>query len=344
MAKVNYLNNKDILAEIQKSKASYSSFVDEKYQVYDEVVQDIEDITPELILATKEKRAKKMMAEDRQRQKDEGLRNSQISVEEIDPESIETSELVWRVMTWDHIPDNAHKRNKKKDDGDDYVKILFPPFKHFIIEDEKFVEVGRSHWEGGIHNGYFSQEHGRMTNELCRMFMLLVERYGSRGNWRGYTYVDEMKARALLQLTTVGLQFDESRSEVPNPFSYYTVVVQNAFTSVLNMEKKNQNIRDDVLIMNGATPSITRQVEHEHVQKAADWYAEKGIQPSDVKPNPKGRFQSKATLKSVKDKEAKEAKAREEAEKQVDKKPKKLLTESKAKSKTIIELNKELFS
>ena len=30
---------------------------------------------------------------------------------------------------------------------------------------------------------------------------------------------------------------------------------------ILNVEKKNQNIRDDILIMNGATPSWTRQTD-----------------------------------------------------------------------------------
>jgi hypothetical protein len=76
-----------------------------------------------------------------------------------------------------------------------------------------------------------------------------------------------MRGQALLQLSMVGLQFDESRSE--NPFAYFTVVIANAFTRVLNLEKRNQNIRDDVLIMHGANPSITRQFE-DHLQQKAN--------------------------------------------------------------------------
>ena len=93
------------------------------------------------------------------------------------------------------------------------------------------------------------------------MYMKLCERYGTRSNWRGYTYNDEMRSQALLQLTQIGLQFDESKSE--NPFAYYTAAITNSFTRVLNLEKKNQSIRDDILESAGLNPSYTRQTENE---------------------------------------------------------------------------------
>ncbi len=76
-------------------------------------------------------------------------------------------------------------------------------------------------------------------------------------NWRGYTYNEEMRGQALLQLSQIGLQFDESKSQ--NPFAYYTAAITNSFTRILNLEKKNQNIRDDILEINGLNPSWTRQ-------------------------------------------------------------------------------------
>jgi hypothetical protein len=76
-----------------------------------------------------------------------------------------------------------------------------------------------------------------------------------------------MRSQALLQLSLVGLQFNEARSD--NPFAYYTVTVSNAFTRVLNLEKRNQNIRDDMLVMAGVTPSITRQIDNSLSQRAA---------------------------------------------------------------------------
>jgi hypothetical protein len=61
----------------------------------------------------------------------------------------------------------------------------------------------------------------------------------------------------LLQLSQIGLQFDESKSQ--NPFAYYTAAITNSFTRILNLEKKNQNIRDDMLEHAGLNPSWTRQ-------------------------------------------------------------------------------------
>jgi hypothetical protein len=89
------------------------------------------------------------------------------------------------------------------------------------------------------------------------MFIKLCERYATRGNVRGYTYNDEMRGQAILQLTQIGLQFDESKSN--NPFAYYTAAVTNSFVRIINIEKRNQNIRDDILEMNGMNPSWTRQ-------------------------------------------------------------------------------------
>tara|TARA_B110000259_G_scaffold186893_1_gene239289 strand:- start:1516 stop:1848 length:333 start_codon:yes stop_codon:yes gene_type:complete len=89
------------------------------------------------------------------------------------------------------------------------------------------------------------------------MWIKLCERYATRGNVRGYTYNDEMKGQAILQLAQIGLQFDESKSN--NPFAYYTAAVTNSFVRVINLEKRNQNIRDDILEQNGMDPSYTRQ-------------------------------------------------------------------------------------
>jgi hypothetical protein len=66
-----------------------------------------------------------------------------------------------------------------------------------------------------------------------------------------------MRGQAILQLAQIGLQFDESKSN--NPFAYYTAAVTNSFVRIINIEKRNQNIRDDILEMNDLNPSHTRQ-------------------------------------------------------------------------------------
>ena len=186
----------------------------------------------------------------------------------VDPKSLPVDELVFRVMTFDHIPDEPGRKKTTKTIADTKTKVNFPPFKHYILDSKGINprETVRSHWVGGLHNGHFSCTHGTITNELGKMFMKLVERYSQRGNWRGYTYVDEMRGTALVQLAQIGLQFNEAKSD--NPFAYYTATVNNSFTRVLNLEKRNQTIRDDILIEQGHLPSYGRQIQHENELKA----------------------------------------------------------------------------
>lgn len=258
--KIKYLTNKDLLEEIHKSKKTYCEFVDPAYGDYDFIVSDLQKVTEKQIDDARKKRVDDYTSKFKKEQIAAGIKNPVITfnIDDIPVESI-----VIRVMTFDHIPINEEKLHKAKTEADRHVKCNFPPFQHFILKNGEFICVGKSHWQGGLENGHFSTTHGKMTNRLALMFMKLVERYGHRGNWRGYTYLDEMKNQALLQLSQIGLQFDESRSDTPNPFAYYTAAITNSFTRILNIEKKNQNIRDDLLTMSGATPSYTRQTEQD---------------------------------------------------------------------------------
>jgi hypothetical protein len=198
---------------------------------------------------------------------------------EVKLKEIAQEDVVFRIMMWDHVPMVEAKPKKgavaivieEEDDAlseydepevvkvpTKYTKCNFPPFQHFKVDaDGNPVLVGKSHWRGDLISGEFSKDHGQMTKKLAHMFMKLCERYATRSNWRGYTYNDEMRSQALLQLSQIGLQFDESKSQ--NPFAYYTAAITNSFTRVLNIEKRSQNLRDDILEMNGLTPSYTRQ-------------------------------------------------------------------------------------
>lgn len=257
--KIKYITNRDLLSEIHRSKNSYCSFIHDEFSGYDAIVGDVNSITPELVELTRIKRAAQLMAVERARQKEAGIKNYAIAVPVVDPLSIPISKLVFRVMTYEHIPLDPDRKRKNRNTDQSYTRTNFPPFKHYIIDESELKEVGRSHWCGSVSNGYFDAHGGRMSPHLARMFMMLVERYSRRGNWRGYSYVDEMRSHALLQLSQIGLQFDESKSA--NPFAFYTTAIKNCFTRILNLEKKNQSIRDDLLMMAGAGPSYTRQVE-----------------------------------------------------------------------------------
>jgi hypothetical protein len=260
VTKIKYLTNKDLLEEIHRSKGTYCEYIETKYATYDIITNDLSKVTAERLLDARNKKVDQSIAAAKKAQVAAGIRNPIIN---ITLDDVPQEDIVVRLMTFDHIPINEEKLAKAKTEAERHLKCNFPPYQHFIYRDGEFVCVGKSHWQGGLENGHFNVTHGKMTNKLAMMFMKLVERYGHRGNWRGYTYIDEMKSQALLQLSQIGLQFDESRSETPNPFAYYTAAITNSFTRVLNIEKRNQNIRDDILIMHGATPSYTRQTEND---------------------------------------------------------------------------------
>lgn len=294
----NYLNNKDILKEIHRCKTTYCTFTNPIYADYDIILRSVNDIMPNLAEG-KHQRATRLnklaVIEHSSEPKD--------SIKILTPDEINISDVVFRVMTWDHVPEMipnpAKVKAKKKvpipiiDESDGifteydlpipeieetspikHQKVNFPPFKHYIVTEINGIQtpicVGKSHWTGDLETGHFSTKHGKTTNELAKMYMKICERYASRPNWRGYSYNDEMRAQAILQLTMVGLQFDESKSE--NPFGFWTVIISNSFSKVWNIEKQNQNIRDDILEMNNLAPSYTRQgsagvyVQHESIE------------------------------------------------------------------------------
>ena len=270
--KVNYLNNRDILKEIHFSKNTYCSYRDPVTDhQYDIILPSISKINQRTIAEARRNRADRIKRE---------------TGEVVNEKKIAHTDLVFRITCWDHIPKAPKKPTKaqaKKQKLDEllaleedhensdldelvevpvldmnHVRLNFPPFFHYRLDENKqpFL-VGKSHWRGTLDGGEFCRDHGKMTNKLAHMFIKLCERYATRSNWRGYTYRDEMQNSAILQLTYVGLRFNEAKSA--NPFAYYTAAITNSFCRVLNSEKRNQNIRDDILEMSGLNPSWSRQ-------------------------------------------------------------------------------------
>jgi len=252
--KIKYLTNKDLLKEIHLSKNTYCVFTKPEYHEYDIILPSLEKINIRTVAEAKRSRAVKLA----KRAHEASDKKTPLKGFEIDYKKIDKKDLIFRIMTFEHVPLAPGRKKTLKNTADSHEKVNFPPFQHWKYDDNNnLVCVGKSHWKGTIAVGEFCKEHGQMTNNLARMFIKLCERYATRGNVRGYTYNDEMRGQAILQLTQIGLQFDESKSD--NPFAYYTAAVTNSFVRIINIEKRNQNIRDDILEMNGMNPSWTRQ-------------------------------------------------------------------------------------
>lgn len=267
-----YLRNKDLLAEIHKSKNSYSEFVSPDDSQYDLIVYPEDFLLPETVQHGLEYLKQQCLSEvsllqarenkcSRLNAASKGMpKSKKLTVDDIPEEG-----LVFRVLSYHYIPDDEEGRKKTpKTIGDTKYKLNFIPFVHFKYTNGEIIEVGRSHYK----NGEFNPNGGNISNKLADMFMLLVEKYSQRPNWRGYTYVNEMKGQALLHLVYMGLKFNEHKSD--NPFTYYTQTISNSFTRVLNEEKMHQDIRDDLLEESGQNPSLTRQLQNEDSYKKHD--------------------------------------------------------------------------
>lgn len=258
LPKIKYLTNKDLLKEIHRSKNTYCSFTDKAYSDYDLIVSSLEKVNIRTIAEAKRNRAGRLAKLAHEAAMIAQNKKIPAKEFEIDYKKIAKTDVVFRVMTYSHVPLAPGRKKTLKNTADSHEKVNFPPFQHWKFDDtDNLLLVGKSHWKGDLHTGEFDKERGQMTNNLARMFLKLCERYATRGNVRGYTYNDEMRGQAILQLTQIGLQFDESKSD--NPFAYYTAAVTNSFVRIINIEKRNQNIRDDILEINGMNPSWTRQ-------------------------------------------------------------------------------------
>lgn len=266
--KVKYLNNRDLLSEIHRSKCSFSSFTKKEYHQHDIILTNLDKINDKVIADAKKTRTKRMGLEKFTIARLAGDKKIKLIECTPDVSTINNVDLIFRIMTFTHIPLAPGRKKTTKTMADHHDKVNFPPFQHWKFDEtDELICVGKSHWKGTVDEGKFSKEHGRITENLGKMYLKLAERYAQRSNWRGYTYVEEMKGQAILQLSHIGLQFDESKSE--NPFAYYTAAVTNSFTRVLNIEKKNQNIRDDMLEEAGLTPSMTRQNQQVYAEETA---------------------------------------------------------------------------
>lgn len=138
----------------------------------------------------------------------------------------------------------------------DNIKELSDMFSNEILKYAK--EVLRSHWKGEtIESGTFSTSHGKLTDNLVYMIIMLVDQYAKSGNWVGYSYLDDMKGAALVHLCDVALKFEESKSN--NAFSYFTQTAANKFKATLNLEKMQSKIKSRMLQDSGYNATFNEQ-------------------------------------------------------------------------------------
>jgi len=106
------------------------------------------------------------------------------------------------------------------------------------------------------------------TPKLTEYIQILVNRYSNKGQWRSYSYLDDMKSDAIMTLCQNIFKYDETRFN--NPFGYATQIIKYCFITFLEKEEIIRDIKDSLWESIGMTPSYARQLRNEMLRDIPD--------------------------------------------------------------------------
>ena len=132
-----------MLKQIHISKSNYCWFEDrDKHHQHDMILYSTKEI-PDAVEQARQNKAKRLqkLAWDA----NEDKKKKQVDFE-VDPTSFTEDEIIFRVMGFDHIPDEPGRKANPKTPADHKVKLPFPAFTHHTYVDGKLNEVGISHY------------------------------------------------------------------------------------------------------------------------------------------------------------------------------------------------------
>jgi len=108
-----------------------------------------------------------------------------------------------------------------------------------------------------------SSDQDAITDTFANMLMLLTKRYSSKVRFNVCdTFRDDMESFALLTVSKVWRSFNPDKSD--NPFAYFTQVIKRAFYQYQNLERRQRDISNELLIEKGQNPSHAYMVEYEY--------------------------------------------------------------------------------
>lgn len=84
-----------------------------------------------------------------------------------------------------------------------------------------------------------------MPRYVAECLMKIVEHFGLQSCWRGYSYLDEMKSEAIINLVKGIHNYNINFS--PNAFAYASEIVRKSFLFVLEKEKAQAAIKNETV-------------------------------------------------------------------------------------------------
>jgi hypothetical protein len=82
---------------------------------------------------------------------------------------------------------------------------------------------------------------------LVKAIIQICERLGSKNNFRGYSWLDDMisAAKEVCYIALKNKKFNPERTQ--NPFAYFSMIAHNEFVKTINTEKKESYLKHKAL-------------------------------------------------------------------------------------------------
>lgn len=109
---------------------------------------------------------------------------------------------------------------------------------------------------------------GYLTSKMAKYLTLIATRYSYHPWFAGYSFREDMVCAAVVNLVANWHKFNPEKSD--NPFAYYTTASYRSFLSFLDLERKERDIRDQLLVDSGANPSYNYQAKQGSTLKTSD--------------------------------------------------------------------------
>lgn len=116
------------------------------------------------------------------------------------------------------------------------------------------------------------KESGEISDRLGELFLLHAVNKTYSQRFINYTWHDEMISRAVLYLCKYAHNFDPDKG---NAWSYCDRIIYNAFIQVINDEKKQSKIKEDMTksyqeSFRDRRKNVNKKVEHEKKRRKKD--------------------------------------------------------------------------
>ncbi len=143
------------------------------------------------------------------------------------------------------MSENENENENEKDESIDLPKKeVLPPQKRKRIRTKKgsanYIDSSQMMQELVDYNNT-----GIISEELGAMFLKLARRYTSKPNFVGYSYRDEMISESVYRMISQIAKFDVTHP-ARNPFAYFTQICYHCVLTLINKEKRQAEIKDNI--------------------------------------------------------------------------------------------------